>query len=167
MLMICWSIRMCELKYIGSFITVLFMQPMQDAMLEYGFFHDYVTFFLWKQEYPEKTTDLPQVTNKLYHTILYGVYLAWTGFELTTLVVIGTDCIGSCKSNYHTITATTTPNIDTGSFISTNLIFISECCFTPYTIAIPFLVLYLIFFSRYNSSWTLDHKGSESIDSRT
>ena len=27
----------------------------------------------------------------------------WTGFELTTLVVIGTDCTGSCKSNYHTI----------------------------------------------------------------
>ena len=23
-------------------------------------------------------------------------------FELTTLVVIGTDCIGSCKSNFHT-----------------------------------------------------------------
>ena len=30
-------------------------------------------------------------------------------FELTTSVVIGTDCIGSCKSNYHTITATTAP----------------------------------------------------------
>ena len=28
----------------------------------------------------------------------------WAGFELTTLVVIGTDCTGSCKSNYHTIT---------------------------------------------------------------
>jgi hypothetical protein len=26
----------------------------------------------------------------------------------TTLVVIGTDCIYSCKSNYHTITTTTT-----------------------------------------------------------
>ena len=26
---------------------------------------------------------------------------------LTTSVVIGTDCIGNCKSNYHTITATT------------------------------------------------------------
>jgi hypothetical protein len=25
------------------------------------------------------------------------------GFELATLVVIGTDCIGSYKSNYHTI----------------------------------------------------------------
>ena len=29
------------------------------------------------------------------------------GFELTTLVVIGTDCTDSCKSNYHTITTTT------------------------------------------------------------
>ena len=27
------------------------------------------------------------------------------GFKLTELVVIGTDYIGSCKSNYHTITA--------------------------------------------------------------
>ena len=31
------------------------------------------------------------------------------GFELTTLVVIGTVCIGSCKSNYHIITTTTAP----------------------------------------------------------
>jgi hypothetical protein len=28
------------------------------------------------------------------------------GFKLTTLVVIGTDYVGSCKSNYHTITTT-------------------------------------------------------------
>ena len=28
------------------------------------------------------------------------------GFELTTLVVIGTDCTGSCKSTYHTTTTT-------------------------------------------------------------
>ena len=33
----------------------------------------------------------------------------WTGFDLTTLVVIGTDCTGSCKSNYHTITTTMIP----------------------------------------------------------
>jgi hypothetical protein len=31
------------------------------------------------------------------------------GFKFTTLVVIGTDCIGSCKSNYVMITATTAP----------------------------------------------------------
>jgi hypothetical protein len=46
--------------------------------------------------------------DKLYH-IMYGVHLAQEGFELT-LVVISTDCIGSCKSNYHTITTTTAPS---------------------------------------------------------
>ena len=39
--------------------------------------------------------------------MLYRVHLTWTGYELTTSVVIGTDCIGSCKSNYHTLTVTT------------------------------------------------------------
>jgi hypothetical protein len=34
-------------------------------------------------------------------TMLYRVHLARVAFELTTIVVIGTDCIGSCKSNYH------------------------------------------------------------------
>jgi hypothetical protein len=42
------------------------------------------------------------VPDKLYHILLYEYTLSWTGFELTTLVVIGTDCTGSCKSNYHT-----------------------------------------------------------------
>ena len=46
----------------------------------------------------------------LDHIMLYRAHLAWAGIELTTLVVIGTDCICSCKSNYHTITTTTPPN---------------------------------------------------------
>jgi hypothetical protein len=37
-----------------------------------------------------------QVTNKLYHIMLYTS--PWSIFELTTSVVIDTDCIGSCKS---------------------------------------------------------------------
>jgi homoserine acetyltransferase len=43
----------------------------------------------------------------LYHIMLYWVHLDWAKFDLTTFVVIGTDCIGSCNSNYHTITTTT------------------------------------------------------------
>jgi hypothetical protein len=32
--------------------------------------------------------------------MLHRVNLAWVGFKLTTLVVIGTNCTDRCKSNY-------------------------------------------------------------------
>ena len=59
-------------------------------------------------EDPEKTTNLSQITDKL---LSHNVVLAWMRFELTTLVVIGTDCTGSWKSNYHRITTTTDPRL--------------------------------------------------------
>ena len=58
---------------------------------------------------PGENHDLSEVTDKLYHIMLHHVHFAWAGFELTTLVVIGTDCIGSHKSNYHMITTTMVP----------------------------------------------------------
>jgi hypothetical protein len=51
----------------------------------------------------------PTCRKSLTNFITYWCIDAWTGFELTTLVVIGTDCMGSHKSNYLTITAMTTP----------------------------------------------------------
>jgi len=50
----------------------------------------------WSAEYAEKTTYLPQDTDKLYHIVLSGVSLAIAGLELTTLVLIGTDYIDGC-----------------------------------------------------------------------
>ena len=66
-------------------------------------------FYWWrKPEYPEKTINL---TN--YHIMLYGVYIATNEVQThkKTLVVIGTECTGSCNSNYHLIMTTTAPII--------------------------------------------------------
>ena len=77
-------------------------------------------------------------SHKLDHIMLYTS--PWSKFELTISVAIGTDCIGSCKSNYITITATTLPTVSATHRISvgdykpvtnvlSHFVLVKMCCF--------------------------------------
>jgi hypothetical protein len=76
-----------------------------------------ISVILWRSDLlveesggPGENHDLSQVTDKLYHIMLYSS--SWSRFEFTThVVIVGTDWVGSCKCNYHTITATTAPHL--------------------------------------------------------
>ena len=58
----------------------------------YCHFQQYFRWILWLSILLiEETTDLPLITDKLNHKMLYTS--PWAGFELTTSVVIATDCI--------------------------------------------------------------------------
>ena len=63
-----------------------------------------ISFIWWrKPQYREKTTELPLVTDKLYHVKLYWVHITMSGIR--TYIVSGDicpECINSCKSNYYT-----------------------------------------------------------------
>ena len=63
-------------------------------------------FYWWrKPEYPEKTTNQPQVTDKLSHNVVHLTLIKIRTYNISSDRHWSV-CIGSCKSNYHTITAT-------------------------------------------------------------
>ena len=63
----------------------------------FQYYHD-GKFHWWRiSEYPENTRELSQITETFSTQSCIEYTSPWAGFELTTLVVIGTDCLGSCR----------------------------------------------------------------------
>jgi len=87
-----------------------------DEIMLFNATFDNISSISWRSVLLVEKTGIPRENHRLaashcqtlWHKVV-AIAHSHMGFELTTLVVIDTDCISGCKSNYHTITITMAP----------------------------------------------------------
>jgi hypothetical protein len=97
-----------------GFVLPLFSQPIGGKVVVFNATFNNISVVSWRSVLLMEETGLPgenhwpaTLTNFITWCIDYTSPWAW--FKLTTVVVIGIDCICSCKSNCRTIMSMMTP----------------------------------------------------------
>ena len=106
-LMIAHTLKMCTSRKMISNISVMGLSYGVNATF------NNISVIPWQSILLIEETGVPEENHRtaVSHWQSCIVYTSlFVGFKLISLVVIGTDWIGSCKSNYYTITTTMAPH---------------------------------------------------------
>jgi hypothetical protein len=136
MLLCCYSSDNMHLKYTSILLTFSYVRNTRFKVMVFNATFNNISFISWQSVLLLEETRVPRENHwqTLSHNVVWSTPHQWVGFEYTNYVVIGTDCAGSCKSNYHTITTMTSPinircNVVTYSFAKFDNCFLSTNVF--------------------------------------